>query len=240
MRLDKLHSVLLLFAVALLAAACGGDDTGPTLAPDVDTLLEASAQTMGEVESVRFTIERGGAPVYIDPLDALEFVSAEGRFKTPAAADALVVLAVGDIRAQVGAVAIDGDTWLTNPITGDWEPAPDGYTFDPATLFDPDAGWRPLLAEDLTNVQLVGLEERGGSPRYHLRGDAPEGRISLITAGLVGQDVTVDLWLDPVTGAVVEAEFDTLYRGEASDWRLTFADYGADLTIEVPDLPTEG
>lgn len=221
-------------------AACGGNESGPTIPPDVDSILAAAADTMGSVDTVAFSIERGGAPIYIDPLEALEFVSAEGRFAAPSSADALLVVAVGDIRAQVGAVAIEGETWLTNPITGDWEPAPEGYSFDPAALFDPELGWRPLLADDLTDPTLVGLEERGDRTLYHVRGLAPEERISLVTAGLVGQDVTLDLWLVPEDGAVAAAEFVTVYRGEESDWTLTFTDYGADIEIEIPDFDGEG
>jgi len=227
-------------ALAVTVGACGGGGSGPTLPPDLDTLMTTAAETMGAVESVSFSIERGGAPVYIDPLDTLAFVSAAGRFAAPSSAEAVVVVAVGDLRAQVGAVAIDGETWLTNPITGDWEPAPDGYTFDPAALFDPALGWRPLLADDLGDVSLVGLEDRGERPLYHVRGLAPQNRISLITAGLVGQDVTLDLWLDPGDGAVVEAEFTTVYRGEDSSWRLTFTGYGEDVVVEVPDFDSEG
>jgi lipoprotein LprG len=237
------HLAPVVVAVALVAtlAACGGDEpSGPTLAPDVDTILGAAAETMGTVDTVRFTIERGGAPVYIDPLDALEFVSAEGRFAQPSSADAVVVLGVGDIRAQIGAIAIDGETWLTNPVTGTWEPAPAGYTFDPAILFDPELGWRPLLASELTDAELIGLEEHGDTELYHVRGQADEDRIAVITAGLVSQDVPLDLWLDPVDGAVREATFSTLYRGEESDWTLTFFDYGGDIVIEVPDLEGDG
>lgn len=224
------------FAAAL--AACGGDDEAAavTVPPQVEEILAASAETMGAVDTVRFTIERGGAPVYIDPLDALEFVSAEGRYAAPTSADALVIIAVGDLRAQIGAIAIEGDTWLTNPVTGDWEPTPEGYAFDPAVLFDPELGWRPLLATGLADAELVGLEDVDGEVLYHVRGSAGEERISVITAGLVSQDVTLDLWVDPVDGAVREATFPTVYRGEESDWRLVFFDYGAELEIEVPEL----
>ena len=231
-------SLLAVVALAATVAGCGGDAeaTGPTLAPDLGEILAVSANTMGEVDTVRFTIERGGAPVYIDPLDALEFVSAEGRFEGPSSADAVVVVAVGDLRAQVGAVAIDGETWITNPITGDWEPTPEGYAFDPATLFDPELGWRPLLASELTDPELIGLEDVDGEELYHVRGLASEDRIEVITAGLVSQDVVLDLWLDPVDGAVRIAEFPTTYRGEESSWSLVFFDYGEPLEITVPDL----
>jgi hypothetical protein len=235
--------VMLIACAAALGGslgACGGGASDPTMPPDLDAILTASATTMGTVESVRFAIERGGAPVYIDPLETLEFVSAEGRFAAPSSADAVLVVAVGDLRARAGAVAIEGETWLTNPITGNWEPAPEGYSFDPAALFDPALGWRPLLAEDLSDATLVGLEDRDNRSLYHVRGLAPAERISLVTAGLVGQDVTLDLWLDPVDGAVIEAEFVTTYRGEESDWRLGFSGYGEDIEVQVPDLDAEG
>ena len=232
-------AITMIAVVALVVplAACGGDEaSGPTLAPDLDGVLTASATTMGMVDTVQFTIERGGAPVYIDPLDALEFVSAEGRFEGPNAADAVVVVSVGDLRAQVGAIAVDGDTYITNPITGDWEATPEGYAFDPATLFDPELGWRPLLAGELTDAELVGVEEVDGEPLYHVRGLAAEDRIAVITAGLVSQDVVLDLWLDPIDGAVRVAEFPTQYRGEESQWTLRFFEYGEPVEITVPDL----
>ena len=125
---------------------------------------------MSDVDTVRFTLRRGGAPVFIDPADALEFVAAEGRYAAPGAADAVVEVRVTSLTAQIGAVVIDGATWLTNPITGRFEPAPPGYAFDPATLFDPDLGLPVLLAGDLHDAQLVGLDERDGAERYHLRG----------------------------------------------------------------------
>ncbi len=141
---------------------------------------------------------------------------------------------------EVGAVAIDGTVWFTNPLSGAWTKAPESFTFDPATLFDPDLGWRPLLAGELIGGALVGLETRRGEELYHVRGEAGEERIEVITAGLVQQDVVLDLWLHPRDGSVREVNFTTLYRGAESDWRLRFFDYGADITIEVPDLDGDG
>ena len=47
----------------------------------------------------------------------------------------------------------------------------------------------------LVDAELIGVEEREGT-RYHVRGTAPAERIDAVTAGLVRQDVTVDLWID--------------------------------------------
>lgn len=232
------------FVLAIVSSACssGTDATTTTIPtstipPDVQTILDVSAEAMGSIDSVQFTISRAGALVSIDSAGTLVFDSAEGRYGTPGAADALVTIDVNDIKVRVGAIAIDGSTYLTNPITGRWEPVPDAYEFDPAALFDPEVGWRPLLAEGYDDVTLVGTEERSGVTTYHLTGNAREERVEAITAGLVSnQDVVLDLWIDTATGEVREVEFSASSTNGESFWTLTFFDYGADVTIEPPDL----
>lgn len=223
-------------AVAILAASCGGSEPATTLPPEPGPVLEAAAQEMGTIDYVTFRIERGGAPVYIDPLETLNFKLAEGQFAAPSSADAVVTLEVGNLNAQIGAIAIAGQTWLTNPITGEWEEAPEGYAFDPATLFDPDLGWRPLLAEGLSDVEWIGEEEHNGEPRYHIRAAADEDRVALILAGLIKkQPVDLDMWIDPETGYVREAELSTVYEGQTSDWFIEFSKFGEPVEITPPD-----
>lgn len=227
-----------LLAAAVLAGGCSGGSSDSTLPPDAAEILSAAADAMGAIDTVRFTIERGGAPVYIDPADLLAFVSAEGRYAAPGSAEAVVVIDVGGVSTQIGAVAIEGDTWLSNPITGAWEPAPAAYTFDPATLFDPAVGWRPLLAEGLSGVELVNDDPSDDGGRYHVRGLAAQARVAVITAGMVSsQSPVIDLWIDAETGEVTDVSFPTTYRGEISDWALEFFDYGDDVEITPPDLP---
>jgi hypothetical protein len=230
----------LLIAVALLASACGnGAEPATTLPPDANVVLEAAASAMGSVDYVRFKIERSGAPVYIDPLDTLNFSNAEGQFAAPSSANAVVTLQVGNLNAQIGAIAISGKTWLTNPITGKWEDAPEGYDFDPTTLFDPELGWRPLLAQGLSDVVWIGEESHNDQPRYHIRATADEDRVAVILAGLINkQPVDLDMWIDPATGYVREAELSTVFEGQTSDWSIEFSEFGQPVEITPPD--TEG
>ena len=103
-------------------------------------------------------------------------------------------------------------------------------------FFDPVNGWQPLI-EDLDGVVFVAEEERGGSTRYHLTGTAPADRMQAITAGLVrGQDVDLDMWVQPVTGQVTELAFSTTFQGAQSDWRILLSQYGEDFDISPPDL----
>lgn len=191
---------------------------------------------MGTVDTVRFEIERGGVAIYIDPNLTLEFKEATGRFVAPQAADAVVKVGVSGLNVQIGAIAIDGTIWLSNPITGDWEEAPSAYAFDPTTLFSPELGWHPLLDGELKDAELIGLEDGDGESRYHVTGLAPALRIETITAGLVSdQDVEVDLWLDPDTGHVLEVMFDATTPAGVSSWELRFFDYGDDIKIVPPE-----
>lgn len=226
-------------ALVFVLTACGGETPASTLPPEPTPVLEAAATAMGTIDSVRFRIERSGAPVYIDPLDTLNFSVAEGQFAAPSSASALVTLAVGTINAQIGAIAIDGVTWLSNPITGAWEDAPEGYEFDPAALFDPELGWRPLLASGLSEVEWIGAEEKDGQTRYHIRAQADDERVALILAGLIRkQPVQIDMWIDPETGYVREAELSTVHEGQISDWFIDFTEFGEPVEITAPD--TEG
>lgn len=228
---------------ALLALVSCSSDPGPdaaatttTAAPvTVDDVLADASAAMAAVDTVAFAIERTGGEVFLDDAGAIRFDGAEGRFAAPAAAEAVLDVEALGFATQVGAVAIDGETWLTNPVSGAWEPAPEGLGFDPATLFDPEVGFAALLADGLTDAVLVDPEpdDRG---RYQVRGTAAAERVATLTGGLVDEPTTIDLWIDAATGRVHEARFDGPAAEGTSAWRLTLADFGADVTITEPDL----
>ncbi|MFK8025184.1 MAG: LppX_LprAFG lipoprotein [Ilumatobacter sp.] len=220
--------------------ACGSDGvsepTEPLLPPDADVILSASAAAMGNTDSVRFTLTASGSPVYIDEFEEIALTSAVGVFKVPGAAQAVLdVVVSGNLNTQLGAVALDDEVWLSNPITGQFETLPPGYDLDPSRFFDPRGGWQPLMA-NLTDATLIGLVERDGQNRYHVTATAPADRIAIITAGLVrGQDVDIEFWIQPVTGNVRVAEFTTATPEGDVEWLLELDDFGADVEIIPPE-----
>ena len=234
----RLRMTALLVATSVVVAACSSTDaTTTTSPPTAAELLEKSAATMGSVDTVQFSIVRGGEPVYIDTQGFLEFVSATGRYAAPGAAEALVTVSALGLSTEVGAVVIEGDTWLTNPITGLWEPTPPGYTFDPATLFDPEVGFRAMLREGIPTVEDLGDELVEEETFRHVRFTAAGPRVEVITAGMVrGEDVVIDAWIEPVSGELRRATFPTAIGALPTEWDLTFFDFGADITITPPDL----
>jgi len=212
-------------------------DDGAVADPQADPVdvVAQSADAMAAVTSVQFELERTGAPVYIDEFDSIALDELIGQFEVPTRAQAQITVTIdGNLITQLGAIAIDDEVWLSNPVTGDFETLPPGYDIDPSRFFDPEGGWQPLLA-NLYDVTMVAIEDDGGD-RYHVRGIAPAEQVQNITVGLVeDQDVPVDLWIHPGTMLVTRAEFDTVIDGAESHWVLELDRYGEDFTIEPPE-----
>ena len=197
-------------------------------------VVASSADAMGDVTSVEFRLTRTGAAVFIDEFERIALDSVRGQFAVPTRAQAeLGVTVNGNLATRLGAVAVDEEVWISNPVTGDFETLPAGYDIDPSRFFDPEGGWRPLLAS-LQEPTIVGVDDRGGE-RYHVRGTAPAEQVSNITVGLVrDQDVEVDLWIHPSTFLVTAAAFDTTIDGEPASWALELGRYGDEFVIEAP------
>lgn len=216
-------------------------DDGAVADPDAEpaTVVADSAVAMGSVTSVEFRLERKGAPVFVDQFESIAIDAAVGQFTVPSrAAATLDVTVEGNLRTRIGAVAIDAgdgmEVWMSNPVTGRFEPLPDGYDIDPSRFFDPKGGWQPLL-EHLTDVELLGVDDRGGQ-RWHVRGTAPAADVANITVGLVkNQDVVVELWVHPTSSLVTAMEFSTDLPGGTADWTLELSRYGDAFTINRPE-----
>jgi hypothetical protein len=229
----------LLAASILAVSACGGsgaeEPTEPTIPADAVAIVDASARAMAQTTSVRFELRREGAPVFIDEFEKLTLNSAVGQFTVPGSAQAVLEVGVdGGLITELGAIALDDEVWLSNPITGVFETLPPGYDIDPSLFFDPKNGWQPLM-ENLTDVTLVGTEERDGNSRYHIAATAPGEQVEVITARLVrNQDVAIDFWIQPVTGEVREAQFSAEFNGEDVQWTLLLSNYGEEFDIQPP------
>jgi hypothetical protein len=211
-------------------------DDGAVADPDADIeqVVADAAAAMAGVTSVEFRLDRSGAPIFIDQFESLALDSLIGQFSIPTRARAQLTVTVdGNLTTEIGAVAIDDEVWISNPVTGDFETLPPGFDIDPSRFFDPEGGWQPLLA-NLREVELVGIDDRGGD-RYHVRGIAPAAEVQNITVGLVrDQDVPVELWIHPGTSLVTRAEFTTSIDGAESRWVLDLGRYGESFTIRPP------
>ena len=239
----RLRYLAVLFGLLFVLGACSSGETeaaaevDPGLIPQTPEELQSeAARVMGETQSVRFTIERSEAAVYIDQIESISLDSIEGRFSVPSSADAIIGVTVNDsLRTELGAIAIGEEVWLTNPAPGTFETLPPGFDIDPSSFFDPVGGWQPLI-EGLTDLELLGQVERDGETRFQLRGTAAEEEMRAITAGLVrDQEVEIDLWINPTTREVTSVEFSTEFDGAVSGWQLELTEYGETFDISPPE-----
>ena len=90
-RHNLIVGVLLVGSAGLAGIGCGGSDEpeGDPIQAEVGAIRTASAQAMGDVTNARFNLTRSGAPVYIDTYESLALDEVDGRFATPASADAV-------------------------------------------------------------------------------------------------------------------------------------------------------
>jgi lipoprotein LprG len=207
----------------------------PDPEPDAAGLVAAAALAMAEVTSVEFDLERTGAPVFVDPGATIALDRAAGQVVVPDRATARLDVVIQDaFPTRVGLVAVGGEVWMSNPVTGLFEPLPPGIDLDPTRFFDPAGGWQPLLA-NLRHVELVAAADRPGAA-HQVRGTAPAAQVTAVTAGLVrDQDVPVDLWIAPDTALVSAARFTTAVADGPVHWRLELRGYDQPYTIEPPE-----
>jgi lipoprotein LprG len=212
-----------------------GDD-GAVADPDADplTVRAGAAEAMAAVTSVQFTLGLTGEPIFIDAFESIALEGLTGQFAAPGKAQASLDVEVdGGLRTRIGAIAIDDEMWISNPVTGEFETLPAGYDINPAGFFDPEGGWYPLIA-GLQDVEMVGVEHRGGE-RWHLRGVADAADVRNVTAGLVrDQALPVDLWIHPQSSLVTAVELTTVLDGGETHWVLELERYGDEFAIEAP------
>ncbi|MEM9034704.1 MAG: LppX_LprAFG lipoprotein [Actinomycetota bacterium] len=233
----RLVALLVVLLLVVVACSSDSDDTSPeTTAPPAeltaDAILADAAVAMAAVDSVLFELERTGAGVYIDTGDTIAFNTADGRFAAPGSAEAVVQVEIGGFTAEIGAVAIDGDIWLTNPVSGTWETAPEDLTFNPATLFDPVIGWRALLEEGLTDIELVDTTDG----RHRITGVAEAERVDVLTGGLVEEEAPIVLLIDADTALLDEVTFDVAVDEGTANWEVLLFEYGTEVVVTVPPL----
>ncbi len=186
-------SVILVLAVALIAAACGGEEaTEPAATPTptpvpitADEVLEQTRSVMAALQSFRFRLtHRSGATLLPGGFTINE---AEGVVDSPDSLRLSADTVFGGGFIKINAVVIGKNTWMTNPLTRNWNEI--AQEASPFAVFDP-AG---LIADIIDQVATNEFTEPGGivEGRYRLAGTIP----STAWRSLVGE-VDPDLMLE--------------------------------------------
>ncbi len=206
----------------------------PAGTPTANDLLSRASRRLAETESVRFALSVEGE-TYLDPGGQIQLLGAEGTLLRP---DRVSTSFQAEVVGQVvtlDLISIGADSWTTNLLTGEWEPAPPEFTYRPAILFDNQQGIGPVM-DRVSDAQLLDDDELDGRKVARVRATVDEEVIGPLTAlTMTGSPVTVDLWIDRETDDLLRARL-----AEPEDdptraiWTLDVSEHGDEVTIEPP------
>lgn len=193
--------------------------------------MAQSAAAMGSIDSAGFELRRSGAEVRVQ---GMVFDEAVGQYGAPDTARALLDVRAAGVALQLGTIAVADRTWLTNPLTGDWEELELGTGFNAATVFADDTGWQALLP-GMSGARYAGTDGGCSDPR-RIGGTLPPAAIETLTLGIVpAQEVEVILLVDATTSRLVSASFETDGEAGTSAWEIVLSDYDAPADIAPPE-----
>ncbi|MGH2544211.1 MAG: LppX_LprAFG lipoprotein [Ardenticatenaceae bacterium] len=230
----------LLTLILMILASCGGPAAEPTPTPVPPTptpspqdWLERGVEAWNNTESFHFTLELVERTIALDESGVLSFDQAEGDVVAPDSLQAQASVSTPFGRTEVGYVAIGEQQWLTNPLNGQWEEAPPEMRTDVATLFDPEAGIGPLLAE-MENLERLPDETLEETSTVHLRGTLP-GAVLANFADDLPETVNVDLWIGADDHRIRQLVItEPASEGASPTWTFLFSEFNAAPAIEPP------
>jgi hypothetical protein len=214
----------------LLIPSCGegGDEPGE-LTPE--QVLEAAADRLDETTSFAFLLEHenGFTPI----VGGLLMERAEGQVAGPDRMQAEVRARVGPINVNVRLVIVPEGSWMTNPLTQQWEP----QTIEIAQFFDPATGVTAIM-RGLTGAQITGTESVGGVVTHRIEANVDSGALDALLPGVIaGSDLGVRTWVGvedslvrriEIQGAIEPGDNPALVR------RLTLSEFGGTFSITPP------
>ncbi len=176
---------LLLIANVVSIAACTSEAAPPV---DAAAVLERAATRIEATKSYHYLLEfeGGAAPIAL----GLGMRRAEGVFAGIDNFDAAVLASAGPIDARVGIRAVNGETWITNPLTGLWQKQP----LTVAQLFDISSGVTALM-RGATDLQVAGTETIEGVTVRRIDGALASERFLLMPGVLPGQQLRASAWV---------------------------------------------
>ena len=199
-------------------------------------ILASTAKRLDAVTSVHFSALISG-DAYIDTNRTILLRTANGDIVTPDRMQTKITIGLGTANIDVSLVTLGNDKYQTNPITGQWGPAQEGFDYSPTVFFDKQKGLSTVVGK-LRDVEQLGAEKIDGQDTYHLKGKVDRAAIEPITSGAIeGDPVATELWIAKDSYNLVKlvlTEPQTPTKAKAAVWTLTLDKYDQPVTITRP------
>lgn len=228
--------------VISLLSGCGTNggaqdpEATATVSPTAPQLLRAASDRLAETQTIHFSLKVEG-DTFIDTGGSIRLIEADGELQRPDRVRTTFKAKVLVPTVTIQLITVGNKSWTTNLITGEWEEAPEEFTYSPAVLFDNQEGIGPVMGR-ATEPKLLGDENIGDRATFHITAIANQDIIGPLTSNtMIGSPIAVDLWIDKETGDLLQArlaEPDTVEKDEPAIWTLNLFDHGAKVEIEPP------
>jgi hypothetical protein len=206
---------------------------------EVRTILEAASKRLAETNSLHFSLEVDGT-TYIDDGRTIQLSSAEGDVVRPDKVKASFKAEIAGLAiSTIELITVGDESWTTNIITGDWEPAPTEFGYDATILFSETEGLGYVMLNAVDPV-LLPDEELNDRDVHHIQTSGDAALIGPVTSDtMIGYPVGIDVWIDKETLDVVKVvlvEAETPEKDEPATWTIELSEQNEEMTIEPPDV----
>ena len=225
--------VPLAFAVAALAACSSSGPADDTCQVEpAEDILAKSRVAMAQVESFNFKLTHPEGATAIG--GGLTVSKAEGSVIGSEKMQLKAEANLGRAFVKIQAIVIDGQTWMTNPLTENWAPlAPEDSPF---SFLDPPRLVSNILGE-VTNACYVESEQSGGDSIVITATVPSEALAPLVGVVQEGSTLNVRLTFDKETSTLTSARISGQLQveDEADYVRLIeLSDFDSNIVIEPP------
>ena len=186
----------------LFLAACGVPPTPtPEPPPDPRALLDQAAERLVALRTVAFDLQHQEGSTQLFP--GVEMTRAFGEAEIGTGFRFTVEARLGSSYFETHAVVLDGRTYMTNFLTGNWEEVAPGSL--PFNFTDVGRSLADIL-ENVREPELAGEEPIDGREAYRIRGNSwsQDLRVLVPNAG-DGYDIVMELWVARTSGALTYA-----------------------------------
>jgi hypothetical protein len=234
----KAHAILGLFGLLAAPALTTHSVLAQAAKTPPQELLNRAADAVLKLKSAQFTLNREGAPAFLDEKLGVTFTSAQCSYAAPDRVSCDVKVSnKGKQIFQITRVWVPEGTFQSNPLTRQWTQPPPTSTFNGVVLFA-RTGIPEILRTSVQKTQVVGTEKIRERSVLHLKGEVRGDKLNPLMGNTLKPDEMhpVDLWMEEQTSNPVR-----IHVTEPGDngWLIELFAANEPVDIPTPKLPAK-
>jgi hypothetical protein len=211
-----------------------GNATGP--APNTQQLIATFQQNFRSVTSFHMVMQVQN-PGPADPAQ-VQILNSNGDVVMPDKVKAQATVTLSGQKVQVSVISVDGNQYVTDPITGQWR-VMNGIV-NPTTLTNPDTGIISIFGK-LQNISQPVGSNANGTPCWSINGTLDAQNLASFTGGgaPAGSQLQVSACFGQNDALLYRASIEGIAaRGDTPQTTRTFdlSNYNKPVTISAPQV----